>query len=100
MTMQTILRPSKGNTHEVSFTGTSARNSTAFTSSKIRIYATQACYIKFGDDTVTASSSDYDIYLPASLAVDLYTGGAQHVAIIEDSSAGTAYINQWESNAL
>lgn len=102
MTMQTILRPVGGSTYDVAFDGTTGgiRNSTPFTKNKIRIYPTEACYIKFGGSTVTVSATDYDMYLPADIPADLSTGGAGYVAILRETTSGTAFINQWTHEAL
>jgi len=100
MTMQTILRPLSG--QSVSFDGTSggAKNSTSFKNSNISVEVTSAAYLKFGGSSVTVSSSDYDIRLSSGIRYDLSTGGATHCAIIQDSSSGTAYINEWTHKAL
>lgn len=100
MTMQTILRPLNG--QKVSVSGTSARNTTAFTHSDITIRCETACYIKLGDASVVATTSDggYDRYLSAGVDFDMKTGGASHVAIILASGSDTAYINEHSKSAL
>jgi hypothetical protein len=80
-----------GATHAISFTGTSARNTTAF-DSKTRVLAgmvaDQNCYIEAGDSTVVATTSS--TYL-ASGAV--YSFGIDsnitHVAVIRATADGT-----------
>lgn len=93
MVMQTILKPTKGSEYETTFTGTSARVN--IDEPRIGVYATEACFIKFGDETVTVSSSDYDMFIPAGVHFDVTTGGERYVAVIQSSSGGTAYINGW-----
>lgn len=102
MTMQTVLRPTGGSTYDVDYDATTGgvKNATAFTESVIRISPTTDCFIKFGGSTVTVSSSDYDMRLKADGDYDLETGGAGYVAIIRQTTDGTAYINQWTHKAL
>ena len=80
-----------GQTHAISFTGTSARNATAFnTSTRVlsAMVADQNCYIQAGDSTVVATTSS--TYL-ASGAV--YTFGIDsnitHIAVIQVTAGGT-----------
>jgi hypothetical protein len=80
-----------GATHAISFTGTSARNTTAF-NARTRVLsamvADQNCYIEAGDSTVVATTSS--TYL-ASGAV--YSFGIDsnitHVAVIRAGTDGT-----------
>ena len=80
-----------GQTHAISFTGTSARNATAFnTSTRVlsAMVADQNCYIQAGDSTVVATTAS--TYL-ASGAV--YTFGIDsnitHIAVIQVTAGGT-----------
>jgi hypothetical protein len=91
------LRPGAAQT--VSVTSTSARNATAFNAETrvIGIYATVPVYIKPGDSSVTATSSDH--YIPAETYMDIAVGGGvpdqyTHAAFIRASSDGTVYISE------
>lgn len=95
MTAKTIMRPINGSAHDISVSTTTARTTTKFTEPEIRIYCATAAYLKFGDNTVEASTSAYDFYVPAGVSVDLKTGGAGYVAVILASGTDTAYINEW-----
>jgi len=80
-----------GATHAISFTGTSAKNTTAF-NTRTRVLsamvADQNCYIEAGDSMVVATTSS--TYL-ASGAV--YSFGIDsnitHIAVIQASTGGT-----------
>lgn len=100
MTTQTVLRPLNGQT--VSVSGTSAVNSTKLTSANITVKCDTACFIKFGDSDVEATTSDggYDKHLSAGAEYDLATGGAGYIAIILASGTDTAYINEWTHKAI
>lgn len=78
--------------HAISTSGTSARNSTAFTSSVVMLYATQPVYITFGGDSATADSSDH--YFPAGIWHPLSTRGYTHIAAIQVSTGGTLYVSE------
>lgn len=100
MTMKTNMGVVNGSTHQLSVSGTTARTTTAFTNTDIRIYCATACFVKFGDNTVTASTSSYDVYVPAGQPYDLDTRGAQYVAVILASGSDTAYINEWTNKQI
>lgn len=95
MTMQTMKRAIKGSDHDITVSTSSARTTVKFTEPEIGIYCATACYVKFGDDTVTVSTSDYDVYVPAGQRYDLRNGGAGYAAVILASGSDTAYINEW-----
>lgn len=85
--------------HTISASATSARNSTAFSTSTkiISIYADVPVYIKPGDATVTATSADH--YFPAGLYYDISIGDAStghdtHIAILRADTNGTVYISE------
>lgn len=91
------LRPGAAQT--ISATSTSARNSTAFNEETrvIGIYATVPVFVRLGDSTVTATSSDH--YIPAETYFDIAVGGGipdqyTHAAFIRASSDGTVYISE------
>ncbi len=87
--------------HRISSTVTSARNSTAFNAETrvVSLYATEAVYIKFGDSSVTATSSSH--YFPAGVYYDFAIGGDRtghytHLAVIRVSVDGDVYISEKE----
>ncbi len=95
------LRMKSGGAHSIAAGASSTRNSTAFDADTqiVSLYADVPVYIAFGDNTVTASSSDH--YLPAGLYYDVSIGGDHsahytHVAVLQASSAGTLYISEKE----
>ena len=101
MTMQTVKKPV--NSHEISASTTTARNSTALKNANIHFYCSSAAYVKFGDSTVTATTTPgtgYDKYITAGVEVDLATGGATHIAVILGSGSATAYVHEWTHKAL
>ncbi len=87
--------------HSISATSTSARNSTSFASNTrvISVYATGPVYIKFGDSSVTASSSDH--YFPEGVYYDIAIGGDNvgqftHVAVLRVTDDCNVYISEKE----
>jgi hypothetical protein len=87
--------------HHISSTSSSARNSTNFAADTrvVSVYATEAVYIKFGDSTVTATSSDH--YFPAGVYYDFAIGGDRsghynRLAVLRVSSDGDVYISEKE----
>jgi hypothetical protein len=100
MTMETILRPVNGSSHDISVSGTTARTTVNFTNTAIGFYCATAAYIKFGGSDVEVSTSSYDMFIPAGVRVDLKTGGAGYVAVILASGTDMAYINEWTEKQL
>lgn len=98
--METILRPIKGSDHELSVSTTSARTTVKFTNTEIGFYCATATYIKLGGSTVTVSTSDYDMFIPAGLHYDFKTGGAGYAAVILGAGTDTAYINEWTEKQI
>jgi hypothetical protein len=82
------------NGQHFSFTGTSARNSTAIASELVTVHATADCYLKLGGGTVTSAAGAYDFHLVAGQYFYLRTNGATHIAAIQVSAGGTLYINE------
>ncbi len=87
--------------HQVSATGTSARNATAFNADTrvVSVYATQPVTIKFGDSSVTATNTSH--YFPAGVYYDFAIGGGHtahntHLAVLAVSASGTVYISEKE----
>ena len=63
----------------------------------ISVYATVPMFIRLGDSTVTATTSDH--YLPAEAYLDIAVGGGRatqygYAAFIRASSDGTVYISE------
>jgi len=87
--------------HSVGSTAVSARNSTAFDSEVISIYATSDVYIKLGSSDVEATTSDH--FFPAGVYYDIALGESQvgetkhtHIAVLRVSADGTLYISEKE----
>lgn len=89
-TQNQVVKFENGDTTSV----TSSSASIAIASESCRVYSTTACYLKSGDSTVTASSSDYDIYLPALVTYDISVGSDTHLAAIRDSADGTLHTSE------
>lgn len=87
-----------GGAKTVALTVTSARNSTAISASTrvITLYATVACYLRFGDSTVTANNTDH--FFPSGTYYDVAIGPDtkdRYVAAIRDGTTdGTLYISE------
>jgi len=80
-----------GATHAISFTGTSARNTTAF-NARTRVLsamvADQDCFIRVGDSTVTATTAD--VFLRAGVAYSFgIDSDITNLAVIQSTTAGT-----------
>jgi hypothetical protein len=95
------LRLKSGGAHRITTSGTSARNSTAFSSDTkiVSLYATQDVYLRFGGPSVTAAATDH--FFPAGLYYDVALGGDgaghnTHVAALQVSAAGSVYISEKE----
>lgn len=85
----------------ITTSGTSARVAMGNTSAGalprfVRIAATAAAYVKFGDNTVTASAGDL-LVQPADAVVLAVPKGATNVAAIQVSSAGVVQISSLEN---
>ncbi|MBX2834203.1 MAG: hypothetical protein KTR28_04430 [Micavibrio sp.] len=95
------LKLKSGGAHQVNITATSLRNSSAFGENTrvVSIYATSDSYVKFGDNTVTATSSDH--FFPAGLYYDVALGGENsphftHISALRSSADGVLYISEKE----
>ena len=95
MTVQSILRPRNGQTVSFDDTAGGEKNTTAFASPQIGLYADQACYIKLGDSDVTVSAEDYDMKLQAGTMTSMETGGYKYIAVLQVTASGTLDINEW-----
>lgn len=96
MSFDFTFKPEKGQT--ISASTTSAKNTYPFTRDEVRVRPVAAdAYIKFGDSTVTATTSygGYDIFCPAGEAQELNNGGNQYMAVILASGTDTIHVNQW-----
>lgn len=93
------LRLKDGGAHQIAAGSTSARNSTAFDSGTqvVSIYATVPVYLRFGNASVTAATTDH--YFPSGIYYDIAIGGDgsahhTHLAVLRESSDGTVYISE------
>lgn len=87
--------------HAISATATTARNSTAFNAATriVSLYATGPVYVKFGDATVTATSSDH--YFPTGVYYDFSIGGDKvphytHIAVLRVTADCAVYVSEKE----
>jgi len=96
------LRLKSGGAHAVSVGASTARNSTGFDSETriVSLYATVPVYIKTGDSSITATTSDH--FFPAGVYYDLAIGGgpvkqATNIAVLKAGAEnGTLYISEKE----
>lgn len=93
------LRLKDGGAHKINVNISSARNAAAFDSETrvVSLYATVPVFLKFGDATATATTSDH--YFPAGLYYDVAIGGDgtghfTHVAALRESLDGVLYISE------
>lgn len=87
--------------HVIAATVTSARNATAFDGETkvVSLYATEPVYVRFGDATVTATTSDH--YYPSGIYYDFSIGGDKvphytHIAVLRVSADGAVYVSEKE----
>lgn len=87
--------------HQITVSGTSARNTTAFDTDTrvIEVYAIEDCWFRQGDGTITAAANDH--FLPAKTGRLYAIGGDQltqatHFAAIQVTTGGTLYITEME----
>ena len=87
-----IFRPRT--TQNVAFTGTSARTAAGVGNfiQVVRVCATAACWIRVGNSTVVATTSD--IYLPANTVDYLIVDPGSFIAAIQASAAGTLNVTE------
>lgn len=97
------LRLKSGGAHMMAVSAASARNTSAFAADTkiVSLYATGSVYVKFGDNTVTATTSDH--YFPAGVYYDIAIsgGGAKgvqhtHVAVLRADADCTLYVSEKE----
>ena len=82
-------------------TSTSSRNSTAFGADTkiVSLYASGNVYIRFGNSSVTAASTDH--YYPSGIYYDFAIGGGRtaqydHIAVLAADSSCTLYVSEKE----
>ena len=87
--------------HSIAVTDTAARNAAAFDAATrlVSLYATGPVYIKFGDESVTATTSDH--YFPEGVYYDFAIGGgkvtqATHVSVLRVDGDCSLYISEKE----
>lgn len=93
-----------GGAHVIAATAATARNTTAFNEETrvVSVYATGPVYLRFGNSTVTAGSSDH--YFPNGVYYDFAVGGGDvkgprftHLAVLRASGAdATVYVSEKE----
>lgn len=83
-----------GTSQTVTFNGTSASTATAFTKSVVRLHATEACFIKIGLGSQTATTSH--MFLPADTTEYFGIGPGYVIAVIEGATGvgGTLYVTE------
>lgn len=94
-----VLRLLSGGAKTVAVTASSARTATAFDAETrvVGLYATSAMFIRFGNSSVTAASTDH--YLPADTYMDLSIAGDEtqsftHIAAVRSATDGTLYVSE------
>lgn len=95
------VRLSPSGAHSIAATASSARNATAFAADTqlVSLYATGPVYVKFGDSSVTATSSDH--YFPSGVYYDFSLGGDKvphytHVAVLRVTADCAVYVSEKE----
>lgn len=94
------LRLKDAGAHSVAATATTARNPNPFTAGTqiVSLYATVPVYVKFGNSTVTATTSDH--YFPEGVYYDFAIGGDgqsqfTNVAVLRAGTIdGTVYLSE------
>ena len=76
----------------LSLSGITNRNGTAFTYKVVRILTSVACFIKFGDSTVTAANSDH--YMPPNVIEYFYVKNYTYIAAVTSGATGNLYISE------
>ena len=93
------MRLKDSGAHSIAVSATSARNTAAFAADTkvVSLYADVDVYVKFGDSSVTATTSDH--FFPKGLYYDLSigaerTGHDTHVAVLRASADGNLYVSE------
>jgi hypothetical protein len=90
--MQGALTPAVA--QSISISGTTAKNSTAFTKRIIRVYTTTNCFYKLGDSSVTATNADH--FLAAGQVEYFAVWNNTYIAAIQSVASGTMYISEMD----
>jgi hypothetical protein len=92
-----LMRPLRGHTYDFAYTATKGVTA-EITEQVVRLYATTACYVKIGEiSDLSVSSSDYDLYLPATTPIDIKLFETdKYISAVQVSTGGTMYINGWK----
>lgn len=79
-----------GKHQRISFTA-SAQASNAFQASTnvVEIFATQNCWVRFGEDPTAAASDGDSIPIPGGLKLTYGVSGGQKISVIRDTTNGT-----------
>ena len=95
------MRPKVGAAHKITVTSTAARNSSTFNADTrvVSVYATGPVFLKFGDNTVTATTSDH--YFPSGVYYDFAIGGGKtaqctNISAIRADTDCVVYISEKE----
>lgn len=87
--------------HQISATASAARNAAAFDTNTriVSLFATGPVFIRFGDDSVTATTSDH--YFPEGIYYDFAIGGEKvppytHISVLRADTDCTVYISEKE----
>ncbi len=93
--LPTVFLSKLGGTHKITTSAATARNTTALKSETkvVMIYATEDCYIAFGDNTVEATESSH--FFPAGVYFGIGVKDT-HIAALQVTSGGTLYISETE----
>ena len=89
-----VLHLMPGTAQQIVVTATSARNATPFgaATAAIAVYTTQSCFIRTGNNTVTAAATDH--FLPAGFYTTLALKGDTYLAAISGGTNGTLYVSE------
>jgi hypothetical protein len=94
-----VLRLRPGAAQNIAVSTTSVRCATAFNTETrvVGIYATSAMFVRFGDSTATAATTDHyipaDTYMDVSVAADDLQSFS-YVAAIRNATDGILYISE------
>ena len=89
-----LLSPVNGSNYQMAVTHTTAELSEPITERFIGIYTDKDCYIKFGDDTVVVTSSNYDVMIPEGAYREFKVNSdANYISALNLTAHGTLFIN-------
>lgn len=92
-----ILGFADGGAKTIAIGATTTRNTTPIAGDVrvVSLYATTACFVRFGDATVTATASDH--FLPGGVYLDVAVGPDtkdRYIATLRSSTDGTLYVSE------